>query len=160
MTRLILLAVAFVLLTPGYSQSEKSTEISEKITRLQQRNEQLSLRIADLESAIFTLKNDLKNSQEAVKQDVKRGLELQAQSERAMNLALDGFTEKFEKQNETVKGVQEELSKKFNNQLVMFGLGFIALVIVFTLSNRSSTRRALSQNQANWNSFQEHLLKK
>ena len=76
------------------------------------------------------------------------------------SLALDGFSEKFEKQNETVKGVQEELSKKFNDQMLMSALGFVALVIIFTIASRSSTQRALKQNVANWNAFQEHLLKK
>jgi len=56
--------------------------------------------------------------------------------------------------------VQEELSKKFNDQMFMSALGFVALVIIFTIASRSSTQKALKQNVANWNAFQEHLLKK
>jgi predicted RNase H-like nuclease (RuvC/YqgF family) len=160
MTRLILLFLTILSCSIGYSQTEKSADNSEKITRLQQKNDQLVRRIADLESSIFVLKTELKASQEAVKVEIKRGLEIQAQNERAMNLALDGFAEKFEKQNETVKGVQEELSKKFNDQMLMSALGFVALVIIFTIASRSSTQKALKQNVANWNAFQEHLLKK
>jgi len=160
MTRLILFLLIVLSCSISYSQTEKASEISEKITQLQQKNNQLVRRINDLESSLIALRNELKASQETVKGEIARGLEIQAQNERAMNLALDGFAEKFEKQNETVKGVQEELSKKFNDQMLMSALGFVALVIIFTIASRSSTQKALKQNVANWNAFQEHLLKK
>jgi predicted RNase H-like nuclease (RuvC/YqgF family) len=152
--------IALIFASSGLAQVEKSVENGEKLIRLQQKNEQLSNRISDLESSLFVLKTELKASQEAVNVEVKRGLEIQAQNERAMNLALDGFSEKFDKQNETVKGVQEELSKKFNNQMLVSALGFIALLAIFIISSRGSTQKALRQNVANWNAFQEHLLKK
>ena len=160
MTRFIVIIFAFTSHSIGFGQIDKSSDNAEKFSRLQQKNEQMSKRLIELESTIFELKKDLNTSQEAVKSEIKRGLEIQAQNERAMNLALDGFSEKFEKQNETVKGVQEELSKKFNDQMLMSALGFVALVIIFTIASRSSTQKALKQNVANWNAFQEHLLKK
>jgi predicted RNase H-like nuclease (RuvC/YqgF family) len=160
MIRIILAIVALIFTSSGFSQVDKSTENGEKLTRLQQKNEQLTARISNLESMLFALRTDLKVSQEKVDTELLKGQELQAQNERSMNLALDGFAEKFEKQNETVKGVQQELSKKYNNQLVMFALGFVALVVLFSVANRSSTQKALRQNTSNWNSFQEHLLKK
>ena len=160
MTRFIVIIFAFISFSIGFGQIDKSSDNAEKIARLQQKNEQMSKRLIELESTIFELKNDLNSSKDAVKSEIKRGLEIQAQNERAMNLALDGFSEKFEKQNETVKGVQEELSKKFNDQMLMSALGFVALVIIFTIASRSSTQKALKQNVANWNAFQEHLLKK
>jgi predicted RNase H-like nuclease (RuvC/YqgF family) len=126
--------IALIFASSGLAQVEKSVENGEKLIRLQQKNEQLSNRISDLESSLFVLKTELKASQEAVNVEVKRGLEIQAQNERAMNLALDGFSEKFDKQNETVKGVQEELSKKFNNQMLVSALGFIALLATFCQS--------------------------
>lgn len=160
MTRFIVIIIAFISSSMGFGQIDKSSDNAEKFSRLQQKNEQMSKRISDLESTIFELKKDLSASQEAVKSEMKRGLEIQAQNERSMNLALDGFSEKFEKQNETVKGVQDELNKKFNNQMVMFALGLVALVVVFSIASRNSTQRALNQNVSNWNTFQEHLLKK
>ncbi len=160
MTRFIAIIIAFISFSIGFGQIDKSSDNAEKFSRLQQKNEQMSKRLSDLESTIFELKKELNASQEAVKSEMKRGLEIQAQNERAMNLALDGFSEKFEKQNETVKGVQDELNKKFNNQMVMFALGLVALVVVFSIASRNSTQRALKQNLSNWNTFQEHLLKK
>jgi predicted RNase H-like nuclease (RuvC/YqgF family) len=152
--------IALIFASSGLAQVEKSVENGEKLIRLQQKNEKLTARISNLESMLFALRTDLKASQEKVATELLKGQEIQAQNERAMNLALDGFAEKFEKQNETVKGVQQELRKKYNNQLVMFALGFVALVVLFSIANRSSTQKALRQNTSNWNSFQEYLLKK
>jgi predicted RNase H-like nuclease (RuvC/YqgF family) len=152
--------IALIFASSGLAQVEKSVENGEKLIRLQQKNEKLTARISNLESMLFALRTDLKASQEKVDSELLKGQEIQAQNERAMNLALDGFAEKFEKQNETVKGVQQELRKKYNNQLVMFALGFVALVVLFSIANRSSTQKALRQNTSNWNSFQEYLLKK
>ena len=152
--------IALIFASSGLAQVEKSVENGEKLIRLQQKNEKLTARISNLESMLFALRTDLKASQEKVDTELLKGQEIQAQNERAMNLALDGFAEKFEKQNETVKGVQQELRKKYNNQLVMFALGFVALVVLFSIANRSSTQKALRQNTSNWNSFQEYLLKK
>jgi hypothetical protein len=92
--------------------------------------------------------------------EITKSQELQAQNERAMNLALDEFAKKFEKQNETVKGVQDTLDERFNNQLIYFVLALISVVIVAITVTRSSTQKALKQNTANWNDFQTHLLKK
>lgn len=160
MIRSILTIAAFSIMSLGWAQGKEEGDNNEKITRLQNKNNQLTARVTELESVIFELRNQLRNNQQAVKEELQKGQELQAQNERAMNLALDGFSEKFEKQNETVKGVQEELSQKFNNQMVMFALAFVALVIIFVIASKSATQKALKQNVANWNQFQEHLLKK
>lgn len=160
MLRFLILTTLFLRSTMGFSQSDKMTEGGERLSRLQQKTEQLNRKMAAMEDAIATLKSEMKANQEAVKAEIQRSQELQAQNERSMNLALDGFTEKFEKQNETVKGVQEQLGQKFNNQLLMSALGFVALVVVFLLINRSATQKALRQNVSSWNQFQEHILKK
>jgi predicted RNase H-like nuclease (RuvC/YqgF family) len=144
----------------GFSQTEKALEGADRYAKLQQRNEQLNKRILELEASVTGLKQELKTNQELLKTEIQKFQEVQAQNERSMNLALDGFTEKFEKQNETVKGVQAELGQKFNNQLLMSALGFVALVVVFLLLNRSATSKALQQNVSHWNQFQEHILKK
>lgn len=160
MTRFILLIVTLLFNTSGFSQSEKSVEINDKMSRLQQKNEQMALRIQTLESQIYTLTTEAEANVAKVKIEIKRGQELQAQSERAMNIALDDFSEQFNKKNEIVQGIQQKLNQKFNNQMVVFALGFLALVIIFVISSRNSTKKALTQNASNWNNFQEHLLKK
>jgi predicted RNase H-like nuclease (RuvC/YqgF family) len=160
MLRIFTLLTFLLSCSLSFSQSEKVTDGTEKLIRLQQKTDQLNKRILDLEASISALKQESKYNQELLKKEIQGFQEVQAQNERSMNLALDGFTEKFEKQNETVKGVQAELGQKFNNQLLMSALGFVALVVVFLLINRNATAKALSQNVSNWNKFQEHLLKK
>jgi hypothetical protein len=95
-----------------------------------------------------------------IQSEITKSQELQAQNERAMNLALDEFSKKFEKQNETVKGVQDTLNSKFNNQLIFFFLGMVVVIIIAVAATKSASKNALKQNVANWNDFQEHLLKK
>jgi preprotein translocase subunit SecF len=160
MLRLMTLTFVFAYLQIGIAQTEKNVESAEKLARLQQKTEQINNRIVSMEASLSQLKAEMKANETAVKAEIQRAQELQAQNERAMNVALDGFTEKFEKQNETVKGVQAELGQKFNNQMLMMALGFVALVLIFLLLIRSATQKALKQNVSNWNTFQEHLLKK
>ena len=77
-----------------------------------------------------------------------------------MNLALDGFTKKFEDQNKVVQGVQDELGRKIDQQLIIMIIGILVVIIIFLVLNTAATKKALKQNVANWNNFQEHLLKK
>ena len=160
MSRIILFIVVLVSTSYGFSQTEKSVLNEEKLLRLQQKNVQLNNRVKELESALFAMRNDLAVYKNEVNSQIKKGQELQAQNESAMNVALTEFSEKFEKQNETVKGVQDELKSKFMNQLLLFAAGIVVLVIVFTMASRAATQKALSQNTSNWNDFQEHMLKK
>ena len=116
--------------------------------------------VIEAESEIFALKTKISSIEQSTKLEIRKSQELQAQNEKAMNIALDQFSVKFEEQNKLVAGVREELSKKFADQLVFSGLAFLALLIVFVILTKASTNKAMKQNLANWNSFQEHILKK
>ena len=120
----------------------------------------MSVRLSEAESEIFVLKTKISSVEQSTKDEIRKSQELQAQNEKAMNIALDQFSVKFEEQNKLVSGVREELSKKFAYQLVFSGLAFLALLIVFVILTKASTNKAMKQNLANWNSFQEHILKK
>jgi ABC-type transport system involved in cytochrome bd biosynthesis fused ATPase/permease subunit len=39
-------------------------------------------------------------------------------------------------------------------------VGILVVIIIFLVLNNAATKKALKQNVANWNNFQEHLLKK
>jgi hypothetical protein len=92
--------------------------------------------------------------------EIARSQEVQAQNERAMNLALDEYKKKFDAQNKTVEGVQLALDEKFNKQLIFFIIGLVLFVIIALFATRIATKRGLDQANANWNNFQEHLLNK
>lgn len=158
--KLRLLVVAFLMTPLLWSQSEDIASLNNEIKLLQSKNNRLTVRLNAVENSNFELQNKLSASEKKIQSEIERSQELQAQNERAMNIALDEFSKKFEAQNETVKGVKEELSKKLNNQLIMFSLAFAVLIIVFIVLNKNSVKKALSQNESNWMDFQSHLLKK
>jgi predicted RNase H-like nuclease (RuvC/YqgF family) len=133
--------------------SDRANRASEEVRTL--RNEVSALRAKNNK-----LQSQLTGMQEKVSTEITRSQELQAQNERAMNLALDEFKKKFEEQNKTVEGVQASLDDKFNKQLIFFVLGLVLFVIIAMVMTKSATQKGLNQANANWNEFQEYILKK
>jgi predicted RNase H-like nuclease (RuvC/YqgF family) len=160
MIRTLILIIGLAIASVGFAQTDKAAENSDKLSQLRLKNEQITRKIVDLEASVLVLKAELQSTKQEVKTELLRGQELQAQNESSLNIALDEFSKKFEKQNETVKGVQDELNSKFDSQMIMLVIGFIALLIIFLILSKRATQKALEQNIANWNNFQEHLLKK
>jgi len=156
------LTTVLLLIAPifAYGQGERDNDFDKKIRTLEARNQKLLNELNSVKQSNKKLENTVSGMTDKLQAEITKSQELQAQNERAMNLALDEFAKKFEKQNETVKGVQDTLDDRFNNQLIYFILALIAVVIVAITVTRSSTQKALKQNTANWNDFQTHLLKK
>jgi len=160
MTRLLIVILFFASTSSAFGQTRNAEDAYEKIETLIRQNRALSSRLSESEREISALKSNIQSLEENTQQEIKKSQELQAQNERALNIALDQFSEKFEEQNKLVVGVREELSKKFADQLMFSGLAFFALLVVFVILSKSSTNKAMKQNVANWNTFQEHILKK
>lgn len=165
--RIITTLIAFVLLSYGNAQTASevggSSDLKKALDRSSKAIEEVKslrseLREANKKNAI--LSSALEGMQAKVSSEITRSQELQAQNERAMNLALDEFKKKFEEQNKTVEAVQSSLDEKFNKQLIFFVLGLVLFVLIALIATRSATKKGLNQANANWNNFQEHLLKK
>jgi predicted RNase H-like nuclease (RuvC/YqgF family) len=157
-----LLTIALLLITPifAFGQGEKDSDLDRKIKTLEVRNQKLLSELNSLKQSNKRLESTVSSMSDRIQGEITKSQELQAQNERAMNLALDEFSKKFEKQNETVKGVQDSLDSKFNKQLIFFFLGMAIVVVIAVVSTKSASKSAMKQNVANWNDFQEHLLKK
>ena len=165
--RIITTFIAFVLLSYGNAQTalevgntadlkkalDRSSKAIEEVKSLRSELREANKKNANLSSA-------LEGMQAKVSIEITRSQELQAQNERAMNLALDEFKKKFDDQNKTVEAVQSSLDEKFNKQLIFFVLGLVLFVIIALIATRSATKKGLDQANASWNNFQEHLLKK
>ncbi len=95
-----------------------------------------------------------------LEEQLKSNLNLQAQNERAVNLAIDEFAKKFEDQNKTVAGVKAALEKQWAQQIMYYGLAIILFVIILLLSVKYSTTKALKQQQKSWNEFNEYIIKR
>ena len=157
-----LLTIALLLITPifAFGQGERDSDLDRKIKTLEVRNQKLLSELNSVKQSNKRLESTVSSMSERIQGEISKSQELQAQNERAMNLALDEFSKKFEKQNETVKGVQDSLDSKFNKQLIFFFLGMAIVVVIAVVSTKSASKSAMKQNVANWNDFQEHLLKK
>lgn len=161
-TAIIMLSSAMSFAQTG-SESGNGTElkrVSDRANRASEDVRSLRNEVAALKAKNNELMSQLNGMQEKVAAEITRSQELQAQNERAMNLALDEFKKKFEEQNKTVEGVQASLDDKFNKQLIFFVLGLVLFVIIAMVMTKSATQKGLKQAQTNWNEFQEHILKK
>jgi len=78
------------------AQGTGGADIDRKIDDLATRNKLMSNRLRELELENFKLSQRLDSIEGKTQSQLNRAQELQAQNERAMNLALDGFSNKFE----------------------------------------------------------------
>ncbi len=157
-----ILTISLLVLFPYFakSQDEKFNNLDQKIQKLEVKNSILTKQLNDLKLDNQALTKTLADIKSEVNEQLTKGLELQAQNERAMNLALDEFEKKFKEQNETFSFVQNQLDKKFNTQLILLTIFMIVFIGIVYILTRSIGKKALSQHSANWNSFQEYILKK
>jgi flagellar biosynthesis/type III secretory pathway M-ring protein FliF/YscJ len=130
----------------------------QSIKQLEKRiqNQERQLRFFDQKLLMLKEQNSTENA--SLKSELKGNLELQAQNERAVNLALDEFSAKFEAQNKTMDGVQTTLNKQWRQQLILFGLLFIVLLIGVAVAVRISTKKALEKSRLSWEEFNAYVL--
>ena len=103
-------------------------------------------RVTDSSLAVF--KSEMESFQQS-----------QAQTERALNLALENFQQKFESQNLHAAEMQATLESRVGQELLIAaGIGLI-LILLFVVFNRHSYSKGKEQHQANWNEFQDFFLK-
>ncbi len=161
-----LLIIIFISLSINAYGQDGSKEIDRKIYSVESRTSTLAEEIDQLKNQLnkvssenSKLKSSLRRSNDSLTSVVTRSLEVQAQNERALNLALDSFKVKFAEQNKTVEAVQANLDEKFRNQLMIYVLSLAVFVVVVIVASRTAASKGLKQGISNWNHFQEHFLK-
>jgi VIT1/CCC1 family predicted Fe2+/Mn2+ transporter len=142
-----------------FSQEKTEQQISNEILKLKrtiqiQKEEinALSKRNAEIEIKL----NEISNN---IDQKLIRNLELQAQNERAINITLDEFSQKFKEQNQTVEGVKSTLDKQLFYQILYYSIGVMLFLVILFVATKMGIKRALKKQEQNWNSFNEHILR-
>jgi preprotein translocase subunit SecF len=94
----------------------------------------------------------------ALRAEIKANLDVQAQNERALNITLNEFSEKFEAQNKTMQDVQATLDSQWSQQLALFGIIFIVLIITVVVTVKISTKKVLEKRKLSWDDFNEYVI--
>jgi len=160
---LLALAMLFTAIAvPVSSQAQVTSSDSTKLEQLSRDQYNQLKRLVYLEAAHNAMSSDIQAltaQSDETSASVKETLERLAQSERAINATLETFAQKFEEQNATIDEVKGVLESRME-QMMMYLLGGIALVVVLVIiAIRRAAADAVKKHEANWNSFQEHLLK-
>jgi predicted RNase H-like nuclease (RuvC/YqgF family) len=157
--KLKILLVLNLISVLGFSQEKTEQQLSNEIMKLKrtiqiQKEEinTLSKRNAEIEIKL----NEISNN---IDQKLIRNLELQAQNERAINITLDEFSQKFKEQNQTVEGVKSTLDKQLFYQILYYSVGVMLFLIILFITTKIGIKRALKKQEQNWNSFNEHILR-
>ncbi len=128
-------------------------EANRKITSLESR-------VPEIEQQLTLSIDTLNKISIETQEGVIRNFEVQAQNERAVNLALDGFQKKFEEQNKTMEGVKATLEEQWNQQLIIY-VALLALASLgVILGIRFSTQKSLEKYQSTWDNFNEFIIKR
>ncbi len=161
-----LLTILFISFSINAYSQDGNRDLDRRINSFESRTSTLAEEIDQLKGQLkkvstenSKLKTSLRQSNDSLTSVVSRSLEVQAQNERAMNLALDSFKVKFDQQNKTVEAVQANLDEKFRNQLMIYILSLAIFVVVVIVASKAATNKGLKQGISNWNHFQEHFLK-
>jgi len=164
MKRFLLALVLLFAVTGTVSVKAQSKEASDSAVIAQLKADQYNQlkRLVYLEAAHNAMKADMESlaaQSDETAASVQETLERLAQSERAINATLETFAQKFEDQNKTIADVQEVLDSKMNQMLLYMGVGIVAALVLMFIVAKSAAASAVKKHEANWNSFQEHLLK-
>ena len=155
--------------TDSLKISQNEAQITQLESRVQYLNRSLNAQnqqfknlqnqLARLSLNTDSLDRHLEGELESFTAEMESFQATQAQTERALNLALDDLRQKFEDQNRNAAKMQATLESKVNSELLYAAITGFALILLFIVFNRISLNRGLKTNLANWNQFQDHFLK-
>jgi hypothetical protein len=173
MKKLLLL---FYLLIPfiGNTQTVNENPTNQEIQLLKRDLKRAKFGLFEANKKIIDLENKLTETTQQLllsidslnkvsfenKEDVNRNFEVQAQNERAVNLALDGFQKKFEDQNKTMEGVKATLEQQWNQQLIIYLVLLLLAAVAVFFGIKISTKNAIKKHQSTWDNLNEYIIKR
>jgi preprotein translocase subunit SecF len=160
---LVVFIITYQCLNAQNNNSNNSTAAGIELQSLKQlekkiQNQERQLRLFDQKLLMNMEQSSKENA--SLKTELKANLELQAQNERAVNLALDEFSKKFEEQNKTMEGVQTTLDKQWSQQLILFGILFLVFITAVVIAVRVSTKKALEKSRLSWEEFNAYVMRR
>lgn len=156
------IALTLLLLLPVFVMAQNQLEdpITEEIGMLKTKLNAERSRVSELQTRVANLESGARVLSESLQSQVQANLEIQAQNERALNLALEEFSKKYEAQNKTMEEVRAQLATQWEKQIYFYLSALVVLVVLVIWAVRFSTKRALNQQQKSWNEFNEFIVKR
>jgi hypothetical protein len=159
-----LITLSFLLFSlPILAQQTNTSEVTElsaqiKLLERKLESQERMQRLSD--QKLLLVADHAAKENASLKTELKANLELQAQNERAVNLALDEFAKKFETQNKTMEGVQTTLDKQWSQQLILFGILFLVFITAVVIAVKISTKKALEKSRLSWEEFNAYVMRR
>lgn len=136
----------------------EAQKIKEEQQDLDLKLKKIESKVNKLSEKVNSVEEKLKISEADVQSQIDKQFEVQAQNEKAVNLALDGFSQKFEDQNKTMDGVKSTLEKQWDQQLMIFGLLFLVFMLALIVAVRIAVKRTLANSKRSWAEFEEYVV--
>ncbi|MFZ4796943.1 MAG: hypothetical protein ACOYMA_05580 [Bacteroidia bacterium] len=167
------LAILIVILFPIYAIGQTNS-VESQISNLENlyieevsKNVDLSGKVSELENKIESIKDKLKASNDSIasqsillQKKTNNLLELQAQSEEAVNLSLEGFEKKYLEQNKSIEYLNAKMKEDLLSKLIFYGLVIFVFSIAMYFAVKMATKDMMKKQQQGWLEFNESLFKK
>ncbi len=130
------------------------------------KNVELSGKVSVLENKIESLKDKLNASNDSITSQslllqIKTNnlLELQAKSEEAVNLSLEGFENKYLEQNKSIAYLNAKMKEDLITKITFYGIVILVFSIVLFIGVKLATKSLLKKQKQGWMEFNESLFK-
>lgn len=149
-----------LLLQVSVAQAESDPAIADELKLVHEKLELEKARNTLLQNKLLQMEQRFNLFSDSIQKLLNSNLLIQAQNERAVNITLDEFSEKFKEQNRTMDGVRTALDKQWSQQLMIYGVAFLVFLAIMLFEIRRSNKKALNQQRQSWNEFNEYIIKR
>jgi len=130
------------------------------------KNVELTAKVSSLSHKIETLKDELKANKDSIanqsfilQEKTNNLLDIQAKSEEAVNLSLEGFEKKYLEQNNSIDYLKAKMKEDLITKLTFYGIIILVFSLVLFLGVKMATKVLLKKQKQGWIEFNESLFK-